>query len=272
MPAVAEEPMGIATPAMEMSLEQAAELGLTDAAELPDEFSSAPFIPEGEVEKTIIGADDRVTVKSPGKYPYSAIAYMYVKASCGCDWVGSGFMVSRYCLMTAAHCIVCCTHGKSASQMTLYFGYRSNKDYYYRYDGATTYWYGTNFSNGDGTYSYSPHTDWDYAYVKLERPMGDKTGWFGTQSRIDSHLSKGTYEVAGYRDGTLKTSQGKVSALNEYQISYTIDTLPGNSGCPIFDSEYYAVGINIAQNDTKNFGRRITTSLLQEMRRNGMFD
>lgn len=272
LPAAFAQEEGTATPAMDMSLMEAAQQGLLDEADIPIE-NVAPFIPEGEVDKTIFGADDRKVVSSPGKYPYSAIAYLIVKGRCGCNWTGTGFMIGRYSMMTAAHCVVCTQHGKTAGSITMYFGHRSSKDYYYKYNGATTYWYGTNFSNNDGTYGYtSDHMDWDYAYIKLEKPMGDKTGWFGTQARVASELNYDTYEIAGYREGTLKTAKGGATVYNDYILRYTIDTLPGTSGCPVFDSEYYAVGVNVAQSDSHNYARLFTRELMKELRKNGMFD
>jgi len=267
--ALSEDTANLATPAMDMSLEQAAKEGLLDESVL-EEFVSEPFIPEN-VEKAVFGADDRKSV-NPAQYPYSAIAYMCVEASCGCGWTGTGFMVSRYGLMTAAHCIVCTTHGKTANKITLYFGYRSSKDYSYHYNGATTYWYGTDFKNADGTYGYNGHTAWDYAYVLLQSPMGDKTGWFGTQARSDSHIKQDVYEVAGYRDGVLKTSKGMLTPHNDKELKYNIDTEPGYSGCPVFDATNYAVAINVAHTSTHNFARRIDIPLKVEMRKNGLFD
>ena len=67
------------------------------------------YIPQ-ELEKTVFGRDDRVDIYASA-YPYSAIANMVVKAQCGCSWSGTGFMISNNHMLTAAHCLVCTTHG-----------------------------------------------------------------------------------------------------------------------------------------------------------------
>lgn len=268
-PALAEaDEGGVATPAMDMSLEEAAALGLQPG--LPtDTTDSAPFQPD-TLEKLIVGSDNRTAVSSPATYPYSAIAYMEVQARCGCDWTASGFMVSRNCLMTGAHCVACLDHGETANRITLYFGYKSEKNYLLKYNGATTYWYGSDFRSESGNY----HTAWDYAYVQLEKDVGDTTGWFGLTALDDDALDNSVYEVAGYRHGSIKTSDGVASVFTDLLIHHSGDTESGYSGCPIFTNDYYVVAINIAHNETRehNIGRRITRDLIGEMREKNMFD
>ena len=259
---------GVATPAMDMSLEEAAAQGLLP--ELPvDAAATSPFQPD-TLEKAVVGADNRTTISSPRTYPYSAIAYMQVKARCGCNWASTGFMVSKDCLMTGAHCVACTKHGDTACNITMYFGYKSNKNYLLKYDGATTYWYGTNFRDRQGTYN----THWDYAYVHLEKNVGDTTGWFGLTTMSDSSLRTSYLEVAGYRRGELKTSHGYVPGVWDLILYHDADTEPGYSGCPIFNSDYYVVAINVAGPNRMgcNTGRRITSDLISEMRSNGMFN
>lgn len=268
----AESAEGIATPAMDMSLEEAVQQGLLTESDLQLEEPAHPFCPPDVMDKTIFGEDDRELVRNPQKYPYSAIAYLVVEASCGCDWTATGFMVSRDGMMTGAHCVVCSTHGGTATKITMFFGYESGKDYLYRYTGGTTYWYGTTFQNNDGSYSYSPHVNWDYAYLKLEKNVGDTTGWFGTKVLSDYEVSGQVLEVAGFRNGYLRKGSGSVSVRNDYCIKYTIDTLPGNSGCPVFDEDYYVVAINVASNDSFNTARRITSDLFYQMKDNDIFE
>lgn len=267
--ALAEETVGTATPA-DISLQEAAQLVRSPEA-LP-EVSMTPFIPD-TLDKAIIGADDRITISNTGVYPYSAIAYLEVTGKCGCNWAASGFMVSRDCLMTGAHCVFCGEHNQGAEHIVMYFGYKSHKNYLLKYTGDTNYWYGTNvYENGKF------NTDWDFAFVKLQQPVGDKTGWFGLSVRSDAQLKGASFEVAGYRDGLLKTDRGTTSIRNQYVITYDNDTLAGNSGCPVFTSDYNVVAINVAevtnnsQEGLYNIGRRITQDLVNEMNRLGMFN
>ena len=262
-----------AIPAMPTSMEEAG-MPLTDDAAAA-EVESEPFVPEGMPEKAIVGLDNRITIDNPSVYPYSAIAYLEVRTRCGCTGKATGFMVGPDAMVTASHCIICSKHGQPADKITAYFGYISPKNYLYKYTkDITAYWYGTNFSNSDGTYSYKGHLEWDYAYIKLKERVGDTVGWFGLSAKNDDALNLSAFELAGYRDGVLKTGWGVASVENNYLITYNNDTLPGNSGSPVFTDDYYVVAIHIAEeNDaTKNWGRRITKTLLHEMRVNNVID
>lgn len=228
-------------------------------------LEGAPYIPDG-MDKAVFGADDRTTINQTSKYPYSAIAYLKVKGACGCSWTGSGFMVGKAGLATAAHCLVCQEHNSWVSGITMYFGYRSDKNYTYCYSDGATYWYGSN-PYVDGYYEEND----DYAYLKLEKNVGEKVGWFGIRCANDAQDGQ-IFTVAGYRHGVLKTSNGRVQIRNEKILEYQTDTEPGYSGCPVFDSEYYAVGINVGHNSVENFARRFTSDVVTEMRQNGLFD
>lgn len=234
-------------------------------------LQTQPHIPEALLEKKVIGVDDRVSVGDVRQYPYSAIALLQVKKDCGCTDSGTGFMVDRDVMMTAAHCMICTKHGGKATDLTAYFGFKSKKNYLYKYDGPTQYWTGTTFKKSDGTYGYvSPFTEDDYAYLKLEKDVGSKTGWFGLSPRSDAQMQDYEYEVAGYRDGLLKYDRGYVEIRSEKELKYQLDAVAGNSGCPVFDWNYYVVGIHVSEsrNYEYNNARRITGDLMEEMRRN----
>lgn len=216
---------------------------------------SGPVAPD-DYEKTIFGSDDRITVKNTSSFPYSAIAYMEVKGECGCSWTCTGFMVNKDRLLTAAHCLVCTDHSKWADRITFYFGYKNKNNYAYKYTGGWNAWVGDIFS--DKEYS----SDWDYGCMKLDKNVGDSVGWFGSWWGLsDSQLSSTYAYIAGYRDGLLKYDSGWIEPKDSRHITYRIDTVPGNSGGPIYTSDYYAIGINIANNGIYNIGFRLTNTV-----------
>ena len=232
--------------------------------EMTEAISIAPYVPEN-LDKAVIGSDDRITINNPSQYPYSAIAYMEAEGHCGCEWTGSAFMVSPSWLMTAGHCLYCTDHNEWAKTIDFYFGYKSRKNCYYRYEGRWTAWVSNAVVSG-GNYSQD-----DYGYVKLEKRVGDKTGWFGMRMLSDSEISYSWYNVVGYRHGVIKRDYGMATVKNSKQIDHNADTEGGYSGCPIFDDDYYAVAINTSHyiDESANIGRRITSALLSEMRSEG---
>ncbi len=267
---------GEIVPAMEMSLEEYAK---THSFGEPDEnariVAMEPYAPV-ELQKAVIGPDDRLVVDEPGVYPYSAIARLEMHMKCGCGGTGTGFMIGPTSMMTAAHCLICTDHGQGVDRLTMYFGYKSDKNYLYKSEKWSTYWYGTDFHNSDGTFSYNgeDHVEWDYAYIKLSERVGDRVGWFGVMTQTNSDLENGWYEVAGYRRGVLRTDSDRANAKNQYLLNHHADMEPGNSGCPVFTIDNYAIAVNIAENSflQQNIGRRITSELIDRMRENGMFE
>lgn len=230
-----------------------------------DALDFQPYAPEN-LEKTVFGYDDRLTITATNQYPYSAIAYLEAQGMCGCRWTGSGFMVGRSGLVTAAHCLVCSEHNQWIQGMTMYFGYRNSKNYAYRYNEQFTYWYGANpFASG----YYNEYGD--YAYIKLNKNVGDTVGNFGIRTATPSQDGQ-VYNMAGYRHGVLKVSSGPITVLSDTLIQYQIDTEPGNSGCPLFDYEYYAVAINVSYSDTANYAHRFPSDLVTQMYNCGIFD
>lgn len=250
------EQSGIAT------LGELAELAeVLPEGELPE---SAPFIPDS-LDKAVFGSDDRTTISKPGVYPYSAVAYIEVHGKCGCDWTCSGFMISKNAMATAAHCLVCEDHDQWVDYMTMYFGYKNAKNYTYRYTDPTTYWHDPSYQSN--TYLVNE----DYAYLKLQKNVGDKVGWFGVRHSTPPAYAE-TFSISGYRHGVLKSSYGSITQEGTKLFKYTIDTEPGYSGCPVYDSEYYAVGINICHDSSANYARRFTSDVVSDMYSNGIFD
>ncbi len=216
-------------------------------------------------ERNIIGSDDRVTVYDTYQYPYSAIAYMVVHARCGCTWAATGFMVRPKVLLTAAHCVVCADHHKTADEIDFFFGYQPNGDYAYMYSDRFEYYYGTDFPGG-----YTRENEkWDYAVVKLMQDVGNETGYFGVSVKSDSGFNNKTYTVAGYRDGFLKYCNGLTTVQNDYLIDTKADAVSGNSGCPIFrDDMASAIFVGSSRDGSENYGCRITNEvfdLIDEM-------
>ena len=224
------------------------------------------FIPDG-MEKVIIGKDNRTTVKNTKKYPFSAIANMIVTGECGETWTGTGFMVGRNCLLTAAPCMICPEHGKWAKKVTLYFGYQNKKNYLYKYTGGWKARAGTSFPNR--RYDFNAMQD-DWCYLILDKKVGDKTGRFGLNC-ASKQISKRKSKAAGYRSNILKYGNGKAKMYNKKLITYNNDTLPGNSGGPIYTSKNYVEAIIIAENKftLTNWGRRITSDIWTRMYKDG---
>lgn len=210
----------------------------------------------------IIGADDRVTIVNLSEFPYCAIAYIQATAECGDTWYGTGFMIGDRWLLTAGHCAYCTKHASPVRNISIYFGFKSIQNYAYRYDGVCSVWVSDAVQNG---YDFSEE---DYAYIRLSTPIGDQTGFFGIvwgeSSRV---LESKEYYCAGYTEGAMKVGHDNVTVISKKYISYRIDTLPGDSGAPVFDENSNVVAIHTAgaTDESRNYGVRVTKKIHENL-------
>ena len=220
---------------------------------------------DDDVSYSIFGKDNRATIKNTRKYPYSAIAHMVIKGECGCTWDGTGFMVSSHALVTAAQNLVCSDHSTWAENINFYFGFSNLQNYMYSYTGTWTAYVGTTFP--DHRYS----ADYDYGFVRFYKEVGNQTGWFGMSFMGDKEISNTLLHVAGYQQYKLKHDSGFAEAVNSRLIQYKMDTTYGCAGGPVYTSDGYAVGIDIATNSSGNYGYRLTYALYQKMCELGIY-
>ncbi len=201
-----------------------------------------------------------------------AVAYMDSRFTCGCSRGGTGTMIGRYGLITAAHNLYCPDHGKPLKTCDFYFGANSPNSCWYKYDGKFLYRAYETFQNG-----YNARND--IGYVVFDAPVGDETGWFGTIVGNDYDLNQEFTHVLNYdRKRHLQSIFEVQYVLDSTQI-YWAGWINGTEGGPVFfnneglDFESYVVAVYTSHDQEGNgYGRRLTNNVIQDMRADGAFD
>ena len=230
-----------------------------------------PFIPEGlsqsrnpaEGSRGTIGLrDDRIPMTSHS-YPWSAIGRLQSLVDETRISFCTGSLIAPDVVLTNAHCVVDPETHQIKTDITfkpnLVNGRVDDEA-----DIATVVdiIYGTDFSDSDTV----PHPN-DWAFVKLDRPLGDK---YGTLAWIPLAMSDllntygGELILAGYSGDFPEKSPGRTagvhdgcSILGEAQGSllHDCDTFGGSSGGPILaviEDEFRIVALNSAERYEEN--------------------
>lgn len=221
--------------------------GLTTTSFIPMSMNDAVSIPGDINTHAIIAPDERVIVTDTFDFPYSAIARMSTRLTCGCSGVGNGFMVSKNCLLTAGHVIKCSDPDHSDGvlyEVTLQFGYdysdRTAVVTYEADEDNAYFWYDPNYAN-------SYNSIYDYGYIVFDEYVGNHTGWLSITTKSNTVLNNSTVSVVGYKSGKMYSGTGDVISCSTTKIYYDTDTENGQSGAPIFitsSSGVQVVGIH----------------------------
>ncbi len=237
-----------------------------------DEFvattSYNPFLDQNNAgTRSIIGDNDFDVIVDPQISPYAAIASLTMVFSCGCGGVGTGFMVSNNCMLTAGHCLICSEHGNGATSINARFGLRPDGDWLVNVtvtpNNAIMY-HNPNYTGSQENY--------DYGYIVFNTNIGNTTGWFCIASRSNSVLNGMNINVTGYRGGVMYDCEGQIKAVTNRRVKYNADTQDGQSGGPVYciDSTYGAMAVAIHTSGTdllnwRNSGWRITAEFISEL-------
>lgn len=199
-----------------------------------------------------------------------ATAYMEIKFLCGCTRGGTGAMIGRRGLVTAAHNLYCSTHGQKLDYCNFYFGAKSANSCWYRYSGRFSYRAYDHFANG-----YSPEND--IGYVIFDSPVGDETGWFGWMTGYDSDVDQEFMNVLSYDNKRHLQNIYEIGYIRSSKQIYWPGWISGTDGGPVYLSgegmDYYVIAVYTSHDSYGNgYGRRLTSDVIEDMKANGAFN
>jgi V8-like Glu-specific endopeptidase len=175
----------------------------------------------------------------------------------GGEWCSAG-LVYRDIAVTAAHCIADKNTKKiMAGAFVFYYGVANNG--FEDSSAAKPVDWGTLDLNDSNTVA-------DWAFVRLEKPLGTKYGWMGLRSlEPKSIFNKGGLELTAYSRDFLQGRTASVrkncsftganEVANNRYVLHDCDMSRGASGAPLYRAEtdengrvtYYVVGINVGE-------------------------
>ena len=224
----------------------------TTAGFIPEKLKRSPFPFEGG--RNVFGKDQRIPMNS-SKYPWSAIGRIEIPIDQKTLKICTGSLIGMHLVVTNAHCVL---DEKTNQITTTKIRFRPNL-----IDGeapaeafATKVILGTNDPQGDRG------NDW--AFLILDRPLGETYGWlkFSITDFADLDSIKGEINLAGYSSDFPKENPANTAGVHQgcsirgfgslpSVITHDCDMMAGASGGPIFaifpDGSAVIIALNAAE-------------------------
>jgi V8-like Glu-specific endopeptidase len=212
------------------------------------------------------GEDVRTQAASSDRLPNSAIGLLVIKIDIG-TFVGTGAMVGRNVILTAAHNLV--HHTASSKPPMIRFLPAEHKGSWFPEPTIS------------GIYipdEYKTDQSEDYAIIVINEPLGDHTGFLEMTALTNKQLLQEELCIIGYpRDKNEKTTtvaqwegRGQAVGGDSNFIRYYIDTDKGQSGSPVVfqkGNKYHVVGVHVIGDKTEgvNKATRITEARIKKI-------
>ena len=185
---------------------------------------------------SVITGDGRMQLTDTTSYPNSAIVYITKDGKTHC----TGWMISADTLVTAGHCVYSFEREEWLSGLEFSPGANGSERPFETAKAAQT-WTDTSWVKKG-----SPLLDW--GVVKLDKQLGERSGWFGFTWRPGEYKDVKT-ELRGYPDdknpGELWGMSGTVAVSRGNQLCYSMDTHSAQSGSPLYmPDEDLVIGIH----------------------------
>lgn len=220
---------------------------------------------EFAIPQFTFGNDDRVFIQDTTQVPWRCICHLVVEGADGREVLGSGWLAGPCTVITAGHNLFSELHHHQAEKVWVLPG-RSGEAVPFGYDSSFTFAVHPKWKS-DG------NREFDVGVIWLDKPIGERLGWFGFAAHPDAKLQNLLVNNAGYPAdkplGTQWFNAGRILEANVRTLTYGLDTEPGQSGSPIF---YYdeqmrriVVAIHAYGESGDNIGIRITPELFQTL-------
>lgn len=221
-----------------------------------------------EALENIILSDDRIRVMDTAITPFKRVCHLSIRSADGKSFLGSGFFIGPRTILTAGHCVHMQGHGGWVKEITVTPGRNGSQR---PFDSFKV----TKFRSVRGWVD-SQDTNYDYGVLIIDKSqaVNQNIGSFGFGYYPDADILNKNLNNAGYpgdkQPGTMWRNGRRAKAVNPRKIIYDIDTMPGQSGSPVWfyrvsDGRRIVVAIHTNGANTGNSGTRITKDVYNNL-------
>jgi V8-like Glu-specific endopeptidase len=207
--------------------------------------------------ESMVGKDDRVPVPNTTQTPWRCVCQLVVEGLHEEQVLGTGWFAAPRTVVTAGHNLVSHKTGRAATRVTIIPGRNGNHAPFDYFEAS----------------AFDVHPLWkeagsplhDLGALWLDKPVGERVGWFGFASPSDAALRRLIVNTAGYpadkRIGTQWFNAGRIDDIEAQVLHYGLDTEEGQSGSPIFfvgdSNSRVVVAVHAYGGDGSNSGIRV---------------
>lgn len=231
----------------------------------PQPFRVGPLLADGSRREDVFGQDDRVPIQNSAGLPWRCVCHLVIRRSDNQFAFGTGWFAGPRIVVTAGHCIYDPEGSGWAKEVTVVPG-RNGDAAPFGYQAGTHLQVHPNFvRNQDDAYDFG-------AVILPDTKLSAQVGWFGFGVFPDPDIILNPVNTGGYpfdkQFGTPWYNGGRISNLDEQFLYYMLDTMPGDSGSPVFrttaDGHRTALAIHTGTKGT-NRGVRITPEIHDQL-------
>lgn len=241
-----------------------------------DEAALDKLAQQIEALESIIGVDTRARLQNTRLSPYKRICHLKIKAADGKTFFGTGWFSGPNTIITAGHCVYLHGHGGWAKEIIVTPARDMSADSIPIEPFGT--FKGTSFRTVQGWVN-SKGSIYDYGAIVFNKNAGipPTIGAFGYGVFSDNFLMNKTLNTAGYpgdktgnERGTMWFDGKRTKKVTPFRIIYDIDTMPGQSGSPVYlkngiTGVSTAVGIHTNGSTGGNSATRITSKVMANL-------
>lgn len=211
-------------------------------------------------EKLLTTTDRRIKVAKPGEYPWSVHGQLKLKFAPNSVYVGSGTLIKGRYVLTAAHNLYDRDTQTLVKQVSFCPGKNGKKEPWGSATATSILVHPSWISLKDEEKA----KDFDIGLIKLSKSFGKEAGYSGRKVLTKKQLKKAKINVTGYpgeHNSVMYTMEGSVSTILRNQLSYKIDTTPGQSGSGVWvnnGNQPFCIAIHTNGSGTSNSATRLT--------------